>query len=122
MTGRPCLNGHELQVSGNLPTARLATGDAFIGDAAIRDQLARDADLRDMEGAAVAAVARDFGIPVTLLKQVSDNADEGAMATWFDAVDAGAKELFQVMLTHGFLAWIRKQHPFNVKGCCGVRG
>ena len=56
-----------------------------------------------MEGAAVVAVADSFGIPVTLLKQVSDQADETAATTWFEAVDAGARELYDALLTHGFL-------------------
>ncbi len=49
------------------------------------------------------AVADSFGIPVTLLKQVSDQADETAATTWFEAVDAGARELYDALLTHGFL-------------------
>lgn len=103
MTGRTCANGTALEVSGRLPIARLATGDAFIGDTATRDRLARLAELCDMEGAAVAAAARSFGIPVTLLKQVSDNADEGAATTWFEAVDAGARELYDALTAHNFL-------------------
>lgn len=104
MTGRPWPNGHGLPVSGLLPVARLATGDAFISDSATRDRLSRSAQLCDMEGAAVVAVARSFGIPATLLKQVSDNADEGAATTWFEAVDAGAKELVDAMTARDFFA------------------
>lgn len=103
MLGRPYPNGRGLPVSGRLPVAHLATGDAFISDTATRDRLAQSAHLCDMEGAAVAAVAASFDIPVTLLKQVSDNADEGAATTWFEAVDAGARELYDALITHGFL-------------------
>lgn len=103
MMGRPHPNGRILPVTGRLPSVRLATGDAFISDTTTRDRLAVNADLCDMEGAAVVAVADSFGIPVTLLKQVSDNADEAAATTWFEAVDAGARELYDALLTHGFL-------------------
>lgn len=103
MLGRPYPNGRGLPVSGRLPVAHLATGDAFISDTATRDLLARSAHLCDMEGAAVAAVAASFGVPVTLLKQVSDEADEGAVTTWFEAVDAGAKELYDALIAHNFL-------------------
>ena len=103
MIGRPFPNMRGLPVSGRLPVAHLATGDAFISDTITRDRLAQSAHLCDMEGAAVAAVAANFELPVTLLKQVSDNADEGAAITWFEAVDAGAKELYGALVTHNFL-------------------
>lgn len=98
MIGRPLPNARGLPVTGKLPVAHLATGDAFISDSETRARLAQQAHLCDMEGAAVAAVAETFGISVTLLKQVSDNADEGATSTWFEAVDAGAKELHEALL------------------------
>ena len=40
---------------------------------------------------------------MTLLKQVSDQADEGATTTWFEAVDAGARELYRALVDHNFL-------------------
>jgi len=52
----------------------LATGDVFVSDPATRERLARTADLVDMEGYAVALAARAAGVPVTLVKQVSDRA------------------------------------------------
>lgn len=93
MTGRPCPNGIDLELSTHLPAARLATGDSFISDSTVRARLATRASLCDMEGVAIAGVARHFGVPVTLLKQVSDSADENAATTWFDAVDSGAHQL-----------------------------
>ena len=93
MTGRPCPNGIDLELSTHLPAARLATGDSFISDSATRNRLATRASLCDMEGVAVVGVAKHFGVPVTLLKQVSDSADENAATTWYDAVDAGARQL-----------------------------
>lgn len=74
--------------AGGGPT--LATGDTFVTDSAVRERLAREADLVDMEGYAVAAVARHFGVPVRLVKFVSDQADESARTTWPEAVDHAA--------------------------------
>ncbi|WP_306211735.1 nucleosidase [Actinoplanes sp. RD1] len=64
----------------------LATGDAFVSDDAARDRLARDASLVDMEGYAVAAAARQFGVPVRLVKHVSDDAGAGAAKSWQQSV------------------------------------
>ena len=44
------------------------------------------ADLVDMEGYAIAWVARRFGVPVELIKLVSDPADESAGTLWVDGV------------------------------------
>lgn len=93
LTGRPCPNGIDIPTSGKLPTARLATGDSFIGDGPTRERLGRQASLVDMEGYVVALAGQHFGIPVTVLKYVSDNADENAAGTWADAVAAGSREL-----------------------------
>lgn len=97
MTGRPYPNLVEIPALTGLPKATLATGDAFISDSRTRARLAKRAELVDMEGYAVARVAAAYGVPVTLLKQVSDSADEDASLTWFDAVDRGARELAQAV-------------------------
>lgn len=70
----------------------LATGDLFVADPELRDALALRADLVDMEGYAIAYAAAEFGVPVRLLKHVSDNADEGALE-WVSLVDASARVL-----------------------------
>ena len=70
----------------------LATGDTFVTDPVHRGRLAERADLVDMEGAAVAQVCRHYGVPLTLVKTVSDKADESAM-DWPDVVDAAARDL-----------------------------
>ena len=68
----------------------LATGDVFVADPLVRAQLAERAHLVDMEGFAVAYAAAELGVPVTLVKHVSDNADESAM-DWVEAVAASAR-------------------------------
>ena len=71
----------------------LATGDTFISDADERDVLAQRAHLVDMEGYAVVWAARQFGVPVTLVKHVSDNADHQAAFDWPAQVEVSAVAL-----------------------------
>jgi adenosylhomocysteine nucleosidase len=67
----------------------LATGDTFVTDPVVRARLAEQAHLVDMEGYAVAWAAQEFGVPVRLVKHVSDSADESAM-DWPAMVEASA--------------------------------
>ncbi len=70
----------------------LATGDVFVSDPVERDRLAARAHLVDMEGYAVAWACRQAGVPVLLLKHVSDTADESAL-DWPQVVDVSARAL-----------------------------
>ena len=83
--------GEPVQVAAD--GARLVTGDLFVSDAATRARLAQVADLVDMEGYAVARAALHAGVPVTLVKEVSDNADETAGRSWRETVDECAERL-----------------------------
>ncbi len=74
----------------------LATGDLFVEDSATRARLAETADLVDMEGYAIAWVARRYGVPVELIKLVSDPADESAGKLWA----AGVAECSRVLGEH----------------------
>lgn len=71
----------------------LATGDRFVAGGPQRDRIAEIADLVDMEGYAVASAARAAGVPVRLVKHVSDQADEDAGRSWSEGVDACARLL-----------------------------
>lgn len=75
------------------PGPILATGDVFVSDASTRQRLAQHADLVDMEGYAVARAASAHDVPVTLVKQVSDQANEAAGRSWRETVDACAEQL-----------------------------
>lgn len=77
----------------------LATGDVFVSDPAIRDALAERAHLVDMEGYAVAWAAREAGVPVRLVKHVSDSADESAL-DWASMVEASARVLGDWLREH----------------------
>ena len=87
--------GHDpmewLTIPGGTDTV-LASGDVFVTDEAVRSRLARDAHLIDMEGYAVAWTCAAFGVPVRLVKHVSDNADEASMQ-WPQLVDRSARVL-----------------------------
>ena len=84
----------------DLPKAKLATGDAFVNRSDLRDELAKECQLVDMEGYALAAVCSTFGVPLTLLKQVSDSADEGASAIWEAALERARVELEEALREH----------------------
>jgi nucleoside phosphorylase len=86
----------------DLPLGRdivLASGDTFVTDVRVRERLAQVAHLVDMEGYAVAWTCRSFGVPVRLVKHVSDDADEGAMS-WPEVVDASAWALGEWVAEH----------------------
>ena len=73
----------------------IATGDRFIGDPAVLQEL-QDAlpDLRavEMEGAAVAQVAEQEGVPWLVLRVISDGADETAAQSFEDFVKRYAQK------------------------------
>jgi adenosylhomocysteine nucleosidase len=83
--------GEAVQLAESGP--RLATGDVFVSHDQTRARLASHADLVDMEGYAIARAAIAAGVPVTLVKQVSDNAGEGAGRSWRETVDDCAEVL-----------------------------
>lgn len=85
---------------GPSPTA-LATGDLFVSDPAVREALAKEAHLVDMEGYAVAWAAQHAGVPVRLVKHVSDNASSDAL-DWPTLVDHSARHLGE---------WLRANLP-----------
>ncbi|MFG3343781.1 nucleosidase [Streptomyces sp. NPDC048018] len=71
----------------------LATGDAFIADEAARERLALRAALVDMEGYALATAAAFAGVPLRIVKHVSDEAGEGAARSWRESVAECARAL-----------------------------
>ena len=77
----------------------LASGDVFVTDPVVRERLAEQAHLVDMEGYAVAWACREFGVPVRLVKHVSDNADEGSL-DWAALVDGSARSLGAWLVEH----------------------
>lgn len=68
----------------HLPAVRLASGDKFISKTEIKNRLVAkfSADICDMEGAGVAITCSRAGVPFTMIKLVSDGADESAAETF----------------------------------------
>jgi nucleoside phosphorylase len=79
-------------------TATLTTGDQFITDSS---KINTNADMVDMEGFAVAYVANRYNIPITLIKGVSDNANNSSEAELFanlnNAMDKTIKLLKRII-------------------------
>jgi len=67
-----------------LPALRLASGDKFVSDVSFKTRLVSefDANVCDMEGAGVALTCTRAGIPFTMIKLVSDAADDAAVETF----------------------------------------
>ena len=78
----------------------VATGDQFIGDPAVLNDLRRDLpDLQavEMEGAAVAQVAEQEGIPWLVLRVISDSADDDAAESFTDFVQRYERSAWQLV-------------------------
>ncbi len=74
----------------------IATGDIFVDDAeAVVRIRALDAVLVDMEAYAYAYVAGEFGVPLRIIKAVSDRAQDGATQLWDEVVAACSAALWQ---------------------------
>lgn len=86
----------EVVLDPSLPTV-LATGDAFVQDGALRAALAARAHLVDMEGYAVARACEAAGVPCSIVKVVSDAADEDAARSWADRIDGMARTIADVV-------------------------
>ena len=71
----------------------LSTGDAFVADPQLRDRLAKSAHVVDMEGYALARAASVAGVPLRMVKHVSDAADDSAAMSWRESVDHCAEQL-----------------------------
>jgi adenosylhomocysteine nucleosidase len=85
----------EFPVGADLGTGvTIATGDHFVDDAeAVGTIRPLGAGLVDMETYAYAWVAQEFGVPIRVLKAVSDRAQDGAITDWHDTVAACSAQL-----------------------------
>lgn len=76
------------------PGLMIATGDHFVDDAAARETIrALGASLVDMEVYAYIWVAQQYGVPIRVLKVVSDEAHDDAIGDWRAAVAACSVQL-----------------------------
>lgn len=85
---------------GKLDQGLIGTGDQFIGEASRLDEL-RSAlpglKAVEMEGASMAQVAEQEGVPWLVLRVISDGADESAAQTFSDFVQAYDKRAWQLI-------------------------
>jgi 5'-methylthioadenosine/S-adenosylhomocysteine nucleosidase len=82
---------------------RVVTGDAFLANAEKSAWLHTTfaADAVEMEGAAALQVAHDFGVPMVLLRVISDNAADEAALTYTDFLPKAAERA--ALVTEHFL-------------------
>ena len=78
------VDGFNCGLSNGFPSVRLASGDKFVADSKLKEWIRSEfsADICDMEGAGVAIAAYRAGVPCTMIKLVSDGADEGAVEAY----------------------------------------
>lgn len=76
----------------------IATGDHFVDDAeAVAVIRPLGAGLVDMETYAYVWVAAQFGVPIRVIKAISDRAQDGAITDWRTAVTACSARLLEVV-------------------------
>ena len=71
----------------------IVTGDAFISSSVRRDELRAQlkASVVEMEGAAVAQVCARFGVPLLVIRSVTDRAQAQAMPSYQRFVDLASR-------------------------------
>ena len=83
-----------------LPLVRLASGDKFIADRVFSEKIATSfsADICDMEGAGIALVCVRSRVSFTMIKLVSDGADDSAAADFGESKRRAFGRAFEVVL------------------------
>ena len=97
----------------------LVSGDRFVSTAAESAALRRDlpdALAVEMEGAAVAQVCHDYGVPFAAVRTISDRADDAAHADFTSFIVAVASRYSLAVID----AWLagRPPHPFGLSLAC----
>lgn len=92
--------GRHLSLPARLETGReglvIATGDSFVDDADVAARIrSLGGVLVDMETFAFIWVAQEFGVPIRVLRAVSDRAQDGATTLWDDVVAACSAQLWE---------------------------
>ncbi|WP_309065865.1 phosphorylase family protein [Microbacterium sp.] len=91
--------GQHVSLPARIETGRegltIATGDIFVDDAdAVQRIRSLGGVLVDMETFAFVWVAQQFGVPIRVLRAVSDRAQDGATTIWDDMVAACSAQLW----------------------------
>lgn len=77
----------------------IVTGDQFIADAEKVQELRKEFNAMavEMEGASVAHVAHLYGVPIVVIRAISDNADGNAHVKYNDFVNIAAKNAAKIV-------------------------
>ena len=90
----------------------IISGDQFVGDAgrvqALRDALP-DALCVEMEGAAVAQICYEYGVPFAILRTISDSADDSASVD-FSAFLKHVARVYSAGVLRRYLAGSKQGH------------
>ncbi|WP_102194147.1 nucleoside phosphorylase [Microbacterium aurantiacum] len=92
------VRGQHVSLPARVATGRdgllIATGDHFVDDAEVTAVIRpTGAALVDMETYAFIWVAEQFGVPIRVFRAVSDNAEDGALTDWREAVARCSEQL-----------------------------
>jgi adenosylhomocysteine nucleosidase len=96
-----------LQGSGSATRSRpsvregvILTGDAFIANPARRDELRRtfNASAVEMEGAAVVQVCAQLGVPVLVIRSITDSSDGGAPANYQLFIESSSRNAAELTI------------------------
>ncbi len=106
----PTLTLEAASASGRIPSVRegiIVTGDSFVANPARRDELRHtlNASAVEMEGAAVAQVCVQLGIPILVIRSITDAADAGAPESYQRFLESSGRNAAKLTL-----ATIRQLH------------
>jgi adenosylhomocysteine nucleosidase len=87
----------------------IVTGDTFVASASQRDELYRSlkAAAVEMEGAAVVQVSVELGVPVIVIRSITDTADGGTPGAYVANRDAASRNA--AMLTMAAVAMLERR-------------
>ena len=86
--------------SGHIREGLIVTGDTFIADPRNRSTLRKELNAAavEMEGAAVAQVCARFGVPVIIIRSITDHADGNAPDSYRQFVDVASRNAAELAL------------------------
>jgi adenosylhomocysteine nucleosidase len=86
--------------SGHVREGLIVTGDTFIADPGNREGLRKqlNAAAVEMEGAAVAQVCARFGVPVIVIRSITDHADGSASGSYRQFLDVASRNAADLAL------------------------
>ncbi len=110
---------HQIQLQplqGRVPVIHqglVATGDVFVAHAGLRQEIYKrtGALVVEMEGAAVARVAQEAGIPCLLVRSVSDSGDDVDFLNFFQTAAQNSLAVVRTVLENLQDLWDPRQHP-----------